>query len=267
MQSESPVMLITGASSGIGLATARLFSQQGYRLVLAARRMERLLSLTDEIQQSGGQALPVQADVSRLDQVQSLVQQALERFGQIDVLLNNAGIGRLDWLERLDAVEEIEPQLQVNLWGAIQMTRAILPHMIARRSGHIILMNSLAGLIAPPTYSVYAASKYGLRGFTEALRREVGVWGIHVTGIYPGAVDTEFTEHAGIHRRTGVTTPRLLRLSAQQVAQAVFRTVQRPSKSIFLPTVMRPVVWLNACLPGVLDWAMERWFVRREREL
>ncbi len=267
MQSDSPVMLITGATSGIGLATARLFSQQGYRLVLAARRLDRLVSLVAEIQRNGGQALAVQTDIGCQEDVQRLAQQAMENFGQVDILLNNAGIGRLGWLESLDARDEIESQLRVNLVGLIQLTRAILPYMIARRSGHIIQINSLAGLIAPPTYSIYAASKFGVRGFTEALRREVGVWGVHVTGIYPGAVETEFANQAGIRRKTGITTPAPLRLNAEQVAQAVLRAVRRPCKSIILPAAMRPIVWMNACCPGVLDWAVERWFVRRERGL
>src|SRR3990170_4184146 len=204
--SSQPVILVTGASSGIGEATARLFAREGYRVAMGARRLDRLETLANEIQTSGDQALPVAADLTRLEDIQNLVKTTLDHYGQIDVLLNNAGYGRLDWLENLDPVKDIEGQLRINLVAVIQTAREVLPHMIARRSGHIINMASMAGLSAMPTYTIYAASKFGVRGFTEALRREVGVFGIHVSALYPGAVKTEFTEHAGINRKTGKTT-------------------------------------------------------------
>jgi short-subunit dehydrogenase len=176
----SPVILITGASSGIGAATARLFGQSGYRVILAARRQERLNSLADEINKMGGEALVVPTDLSQYKEIQALVARSLEEFTQIDILFNNAGFGRLDWLENLDPLADIEPQLQTNLHGTIQLTRAVLPHMISRRKGQIIMMGSLASLIGTPTYTIYAASKFGLRGFTQALRREVNIYGIQV---------------------------------------------------------------------------------------
>jgi NADP-dependent 3-hydroxy acid dehydrogenase YdfG len=113
----SPVILITGASSGIGAATARLFARHGYRLVLAARRMERLQSLADEIHAQGGQALPVRADVSRLEDIHCLVDTTLQEYGQIDILFNNAGFGRLNWLESLEPHQDIQAQIEVNLLG------------------------------------------------------------------------------------------------------------------------------------------------------
>jgi short-subunit dehydrogenase len=263
--SEQPVILITGASSGIGAATARLFGAKGYRVVLAARRRERLEALADEIHQLGGQALPVVADMNRLEDIQNLSMRALSVYGQVDILLNNAGFGRLDWLEKLEPEHDIAAMLRVNLLGVIQLTRAVLPAMIAQHKGHIINVSSLAGLVGTPTYSVYAASKYGVRGFTEALRREVGVYGIHVSGIYPGAAETEFADHAGIQRVTNVSTPALLRLSAEDVAQAVWRVARRPSRMTVLPGVMWLAVWLNALCPGVVDGLVERWFVQKER--
>ncbi len=259
------VMLITGASSGIGAATARLFAHQGYRVVLAARRLDRLESLSREIRTSGGDALAVSADITRQDEIEHLVLAALEHYGRIDLLLNNAGFGRLDWLEKLDPLEDIEAQIRVNLLGTVQMTRAVLPHMLAQRSGHIINMASMASFVATPTYSIYAASKYALRGFTDALRREVQPLGIHVSGIYPGAVTTEFSEHARIRRRTGVTTPARLRLSAETVAASVLQVARRPRRAVILPAVMRWVIWLNAAFPGVMDTLIERSFTRRER--
>lgn len=263
--SSDPVIIITGASSGIGEATARLFASSGYRVVLAARRIEKLNDLAKEIQSNGGQALVVLTDITQLDQIDNLVSQTLEHFGKIDVLLNNAGLGRLGWLEKLDPKGDIEFQIQVNLIGMIQMTRAVLPHMIARKQGHIINMGSIAGLIATPTYSVYAATKYGLRGFTEALRREVSIHGINVTGIYPGGVATEFGEKAGIKRKTKVSTPGFLKLTAGDVARTVLRVVKKPYRAVIIPGLMRPTVWLSVIFPDIVDWIIERRFTRRER--
>ncbi len=127
---QSPVILITGGSSGIGEATARLFAGEGYRVVLAARRYERLQALAQEIQDAGGQALAVETDVSQLASIRNLVDATLAHYGQIDILFNNAGFGRLNWLEKLDPVDDIETVIKTNLTGLIQTTWTVLPHMI-----------------------------------------------------------------------------------------------------------------------------------------
>lgn len=147
----------------------------------------------------------------------------------------------------------------------MQTARAVLPHMIERKQGHIINMGSIAGLIATPTYTIYAATKYGLRGFTEALRREVSIHGIGVTGIYPGGVATEFGEKAGIKRKTKVSTPALLKLTAEDVAQSVLRVVKKPYRAVIIPGLMRPTVWLSVIFPGLVDKIIERRFTKRER--
>lgn len=263
----APVILITGASSGIGEATARLFAREGYRTILAARRLDRLQALAGEIVQSGGSALPVATDLSVLENIHNLVSTAIAEYGQIDVLFNNAGFGRISWLEDLHPLEDIEAQLRVNLLGVIQTTRAVLPHMITRRAGHIINMASMAGWIATPTYSVYAASKFAVRGFSDGLRREVGVYGIHVSAVYPGGVETEFSQHARIRRKTGLSTPSGLRLSADDVASAVLQLVRRPRRTLILPGVLRLAIWLNILAPGLVDYFIERRFTLPERGL
>jgi len=262
----NPVIIITGASSGIGAATARFLGEQGYRVVLAARRLDRLGQIADEIQVSGGQAFPVQTDITQLENTQQLVEKTIEKYGQIDILLNNAGFGRLKWLEMLDPIKDIELQLQVNLHGVIQITRAVLPHLIERRSGHIINMASVAGLIGTPTYTIYAATKFGVRGFTEALRREVSIWGINVSGIYPGSVITEFQQHMGVDRKTGLSTPRFMQLTAEGVARTIYRVIQRPRRTVIIPWFMRGTYWLNLLLPGLVDYAIKQRFTKRERK-
>lgn len=260
-----PVVLITGASSGIGEASARLFAAAGYRVALAARRRERLEALADEIQAAGGAALAVTVDVAELAAVQHLAQTVLDQWGQVDVLFNNAGKGRMDWLDQLDPQAGIHEQILVNLLGTIQVTRAFLPGMIERRSGHIINMASMGGWVATPTYSVYAASKFGVRGFSEALRREVRVFGIQVSVIYPGGVRTEFKDHAGIRRKTGYTTPKALLLESEQVAQAVLGLVRRPRRTVILPPLMRLSIWMNFFFPGLVDRVLEKKFTIPER--
>jgi len=267
MAGNEPVILVTGASSGIGEAVARRFGRQGYRVILAARRGDRLQAIAQEIRAEGGRAFPVVTDLSRLDQIHHLVESSLAEYGQIDVLCNNAGFGRIKFLEDLDPVADIESQLLVNLTGLIQVTRGVLPYMIGRRMGHIVNMASMAGFLGSPTYTIYAASKYGVRGFSEALRREVGVFGIRVTCVYPGGVKTDFAHHAGIQRKTGFTTPARLRLRPEQVAQAVVDVVRRPRPTVILPPPMAVVAWLNFLFPGIVDWIIEQRFTRPERGL
>ena len=264
---DQPVLIVTGASSGIGEAVARLFAGKGYRVVLAARRIERMDKIVDEIIAGGGQAIAIQADLKKYEDIQGLVSTTLSSYEQVDVLVNNAGFGRLRWLEQLDPVDDIQAQLQINLIATILMSREVLAHMIERRSGHIINMGSLGGFIATPTYTVYSASKFGVRGFTEALRREVGIYGIQVTGIYPGGVKTEFKHHTGAGRKTGRTTPSSLRLEPEEVARAIWKVVNHPRRTVIMPWQMRLTVWMNRFFPGVADWVIENRFTRLEREL
>ena len=260
-----PVILVTGASSGIGEATARLFAHNGYRVALAARRFDRLQALAAEIHAGGGMALPIQVDLADLEAIQSMVKTTLDTWGQVDVLLNNAGFGRLDWLDKLEPEVDIQLQVVVNLLGAIQTTRALLPYMIERRQGHIINMGSVASLVASPTYSIYAATKFGLRGFSEALRREVGISGIKVSGVYPGGVRTEFDQHTKIKRKTGFTTPKRLKLEAEDVARAVAELVRHPRREMVLPKAWLLSIWINQLFPGFADRLVEKRFTRPEQ--
>jgi hypothetical protein len=261
-----PVAIVTGASSGIGKATARIFAAAGYRTVLAARSQDKLKDLAREIEEVGGEALVVPTDVGAWDQVQNLIDLTLKAYGQIDVLVNNAGMGRLTWLDQLDPQKGIAAQINVNLLGLIWVTRAVLPHMIERQSGQIINMGSLASFVATPSYSVYAATKFGLRGFSDALRREVSIYNIKVSVLYPGGVESEFASHAGIQRKTGFTTPEALRLTAEDVAQAVLGLTQRPRRNLVLPRLAYLSFWASYLFPGVVDWVMERFYTRPERQ-
>lgn len=267
MEAKGKVVIVTGASSGIGEATAREFAKEGSKVVLAARRVDRLESLAKEIAAmgTGAEALVVQADLSKLEDIQSLITKTLERFGRIDVLVNNAGFGRLDWLENLDPVKDIQSQFDVNVLGVIQTTRQALPVMIKQRSGHIINMCSMAGLVATPTYTIYAACKHAVHGFSEALRREVKPWGIDVSMIYPGGVTTEFGSHAGIKRKTNATTPRFMLLTAEQVGQEVVNLVHRPRAMRIIPWLWTFTVWMNRNFNSFVDYTTINRFTIPER--
>ena len=268
MDPKGKVVIVTGASSGIGEATARQFGREGARIVLAARRVDRLEAVAKEIADmgTGAEVLVVAADLSKLEDIQSLVNQTLNKFGRIDVLVNNAGFGRLDWLENLDPIKDIQAQMDVNAMGVIQTTRQVLPVMIKQRGGHIINMGSMAGLIGTPTYTIYAASKHAVHGFSEALRREVKPWGIDVSVIYPGGVVTEFASHAGIKRKTKASTPKFMLLTADQVGAAVVKSVRSPRAMWIIPWLWTVSVWMNRFANWLVDYTTITRFTIPERE-
>ena len=268
MDIKNKVVIVTGASSGIGEATARAFGREGAKVVLAARRVDKLQTLAQEINSmnTGAETLVIQADLSKLEDIQAMIAQTIEKFKRIDILVNNAGFGRLDWLENLDPIKDIQAQIELNVLGVIQTTRQVLPVMMEQRAGSIINMCSMAGLVATPTYTVYAASKHAVHGFSEALRREVKPWGIDVSLIYPGGVVTEFTQHAGIRRRTNAKTPKSLLLTAEQVANAVVKLVKRPRRMLIIPWLWSVTVFMNRFLPGLVDYTTIKRFTIPERE-
>ena len=171
------VIIVTGASAGIGEAAARAFGRAGAKVVLAARRAERLERLAAEIRAEGGTALPIPTDVTNTNQIENLVRATLEAYGRIDVLANIAGWGRYDWLEELSA-ENLRMQYEVNVIGMAEMIRQVLPVMKAQRAGHILNMSSYASEIATPPLTVYASTKYAVEGLSDGLRRELLPWGI-----------------------------------------------------------------------------------------
>jgi NADP-dependent 3-hydroxy acid dehydrogenase YdfG len=256
---QGKVILITGASSGIGAAAARLFARQGCPVAVAARRFERLEQLAAEIRAEGGQALPLALDVTQPAQIDAAVQSTLQAFGHIDILFNNAGFGRVDWLERLDPVEDIQAQINVDLVGMILMARAVLPPMYARHSGHIINMSSIAGWIAPPLYTIYSAGKFGVRGFSEALRREARPLGVNVSVIYPGSARTEFVSHMGASAaKRRFKTPDWLAMTADDVARLVVDLARHPRRGLVTPWFMVIARFLNTHFMGPSDFVQSR---------
>jgi short-subunit dehydrogenase len=261
---QKKVVLITGASSGFGADAARLLAKEGCIVVLTARRKDRLDTLVEEIGKGGGQADAIQLDVSQKSQIEEVIRTVLDKYGHIDILLNNAGMGRLDWLEVLDPSDDIDMQIDVNLRGVLQVTRAVLPSMLARRTGHIINMSSIAGLIAAPMYTVYAATKFGMRGFTDALRREVAPFGIQVSGLYPGPATTEFGQQSGDNPlKRNIKIPGWLYMSSEYVARQTVHLVHHPRRNLVIPWWFKPILGFEGMFPWLVDWILKVAFVNR----
>jgi NADP-dependent 3-hydroxy acid dehydrogenase YdfG len=184
------VVVITGASSGLGEATARLLSAQGASVVLGARRIDRLRLLADELTGSGGKALALATDVTHSDQVKKLVDKAVQTYGRIDVMCNNAGLMPHSPLERLK-IEDWDRMIDVNIKGVLYGIAAALPYMKRQKAGHIINVSSVAGHKVRAGGAVYAATKHAVRALSEALRQEVKPYNIRTTVISPGAAATE----------------------------------------------------------------------------
>lgn len=194
------IALVTGASSGIGAATARRLGEDGASVVLVARRKDRLTELAAEIEKAGGTALVVEADIADRAQAEAAVQETVERFGRLDILVNNAGLMLLGPVVGAD-VEEWERMIAVNVQGLLYTTRAALPHLLRaaedgpRRVADIVNISSIAGRVAWNGYGVYNLTKFGMNGFTESLRQEVTRRHVRVGVLEPGGVDTELGSH------------------------------------------------------------------------
>jgi NADP-dependent 3-hydroxy acid dehydrogenase YdfG len=190
---EGKVVVITGASSGLGEAAARLLSAQGASVVLGARRADRLRSLADALTEGGGKATALTADVTDCGQVKALVEAAVQTYGRVDVMINNAGVMPQAAFERL-RIDEWDRTIDVNVKGVLYGIAAALPYMMQQKSGQFINVSSVAGHKVGPGAAVYAATKHAVRALSEGLRQEVKPYNIRTTVISPGAVATELPD-------------------------------------------------------------------------
>lgn len=262
---KGKVVLITGASSGFGKDAAYLFAAEGAKVVLAARRLDRLQKLADSIQRLGGEAFAVPVDITKQAEINLMVHTAIELYDQIDILFNNAGFGRLDWLDKLEPPRDIDTQINVNLIGMIHVTRAVIPYMKTRRSGHIINMSSIAGWISAPSYTIYAATKFGVRGFTTALRRELAPFDIKVSGIYPGPAQTEFGWGNKKSRRPKWFN--LFFIPAEVVSHRVLQLAKRPRRTVIVPWWFAWIAWGENHFPGIADYLIQKFYTDPSRRL
>jgi NADP-dependent 3-hydroxy acid dehydrogenase YdfG len=260
------VVLITGASSGFGRDAAHLFAQEGCKVALAARRLNRLQKLADQIQNLGGEAIVLPVDVTKRAEIDLMIRNLIEIYGRIDILFNNAGFGSIDFLEDLDPDRDISVQVQVNLTGLMLVTRAVLPHMIAQRQGHIINMASVSAWIPAPTYSVYSATKAGVRAFSNALRREMIQHNIKVSTLYPAPSKTEFSWSVTRKHRKPAWFKYIF-IPSDKISQQVVDLAERPRRSVTLPFWFRLIGFLDLAIPGIMDWLVKTLYTRQIKKL
>lgn len=255
------VVIVTGASSGIGAATARAFGRAGDRVVITGRRAERLQALASELPDT----VVVPADLTEPGSVAKVVDAAVGRYGTVDVLVNNAGTARCyDWLERV-AEGDIRAEIEVNLVVPVLLARAVLPLMQARGRGVIVNVASVAGKVGAPTTSIYNTAKFGLDGFTQALRREVLSQGVQVCIIYPGPTSgTEFGRHRSPNRMR-IGRPAFMSTTAEAVADAIVGLADRPRARRVIPPLFAPIIAVNSVWPALVDRIVVR-AARRARQ-
>lgn len=238
---KDKVVVITGASSGLGEATARLLSSQGAIVVLGARRMERLQSLVTELNSAGGRAVAIATDVADREQVKALVDRTVDQFKRVDVMINNAGLMPQAPLERLK-IDEWDQMIDVNVKGVLYGIAAALPHMIRQKSGHIINVSSMAGHKVGPGWVVYAATKHAVRVISEGLRMEVKPHNLRTTVICPGAVATELPK--SVHEQdiaAGVQDfYNAIAIPADSFARTVAFAISQPADVDINEIVFRP---------------------------
>ncbi|NIK71836.1 MULTISPECIES: SDR family oxidoreductase [unclassified Paenibacillus] len=238
---KGKVVIITGASSGIGEATARLLAENGAKVVLAARREDRLHAIVNDIKQNGGEAVSVKANVVSADDMKSLAQFALDKYGRIDVLVNNAGIMPSSRMNEL-RVEEWEQMIDVNIKGVLYAIAAVLPIMREQKSGHVINLSSTSGYHVSATSAIYAATKFAVRAISEGLRLEESASsGIRSTVVAPGLTSTElFGSITSPEVQAVASQIRDMGIAPSRIAKAIAYAISEPDDALISEIMVRP---------------------------
>lgn len=252
---QGTTVIITGATSGIGRATALEFASAGAQVVVAGRREQRLQELTAELESKGSAALAVRADVADQAQVEAVIEKTIARFGRVDTLINNAGVAIAARFEQV-ALEDFRRLMEVNFWGAVYACRAVLPQMRAQGGGGVIInVSSIFGKRGMPFETAYCASKFALAGFSEALRAEVMSDGIDVSTIFPGAVETEIFEAAA--NQTGLEMPSYVpKFPARELARLIVQDARFPQPEVVMALDAQAINLFNKFMPGLMDLAL-----------
>ena len=269
MELGNKIGIVTGASRGIGVVIAERLARKGVDLVLAARSKDDLEQTAELVRKHGRRALPVATDVSDVTQLQALVDAANTEFGRVDLLVNNAGIEFPGHSESLD-IDQIEAGVHVNLTALIQLTRLVIPQMIERKSGHVCNIASVAGKVARPFATVYAATKHGVVGFSWSLRAELASLGVEVSVVCPGYISdvgmfADRTSELGVEM-----PPRTLKaVSSEQVVNETIKSIERNRAEVIVgPLVMKIADVAHAISPdfamGVARRSGSYDYVRRE---
>ena len=245
---QDKVAVVTGASSGIGRATALALAEHGAPLVVAARNQVGLQEVARAIEERGREALVVPTDVTQQDQVERLVQATLARWGRVDILVANAGAYVRSRIERV-TVADCERSLAVNFYGALYAILAVLPQMRRQGSGHLVLVTSMDGRKGLPLDAPYVVAKFALSGLGDVLRQELHGTGIHTSIVYPGRVDTPMIASIEVPRISAKIPP-------EAVARAIIRAIHRRQAEVVLPFGAKLLDALDFLSPRLGDWAV-----------
>ncbi len=251
------VALVTGASSGIGRATAIAFAQRGYAVGLLARRAEKLEEVAQDCRAAGGQTLMLVADVSRRQEVEQAVASTVEKFGRLDVMVNNAGYGVFSPVIDLDE-KALRDIFEVNFYGVWYGLVAAARVMVSQGHGHIFNVSSIIGKRGTPMHGAYCATKFALCGLSESARVELRPAGVHVTVVCPALTETEFFSRGSMARRAGKSFSRFSRtMPPEPIGQAIARTAGRRKPELVFTFGGRLLTWIAALCPGTADAMME----------
>jgi short-subunit dehydrogenase len=249
MDFKNKVVLITGASSGIGKETAMQFAKKGAHVVIVARRKQKLEELSHDLKKLTATILFFECDVSDKFQVERMSKLVLEKFGSIDILVNNAGFAIYGSFSDL-TVEEVESQMATNYFGMIYCTKNFLPTMIAKKSGHIVNVASVAASFGLPGIASYCASKFAMLGFSEGLKHELKSTGVEITVVSPIMVRTNFFDHPSFKKMPKYSP---ISLSDATVAKAILRAANSSRLEIIVPFVVRVAVWMKNTFPYLIN--------------
>lgn len=255
----SSTVFITGASEGIGKATALLFAKNGYDLIITARTKDKLEATAEELRILNRNVLAISTDVSNYSAVEALVNLSLERFSKIDVLVNNAGICMTAPMAKT-TMEDWQKIIDVNLWGYIHTINLLLPHFLERKQGSIINVGSFGGKIPLPNMTAYCTSKYAITGLTETLRLELEPQGIHVSGVHPSVTNSDFLERAVFKDSDPEQMKQILSSpfvsQPEDVAKAIWDAVKHPQAEVVVGSAKIPT-FLNRLFPGVTQGMLQ----------
>ena len=255
--------VVTGASSGIGAATARALGREGARVVLMARGADALEREAQAVRDAGGEAHPLCVDVGDHEAVAAAAERVLEGLGVPDVIVNNAGAGRFLFIDETDA-EELVQMTAVPYFAAFFVTRAFIEPMLARGTGTILMVNTPASVIPWPGALGYASARFALRGFTQALRQDLRGTGLQVSSVTPGKVTSSYFErNPGAEDRIPSVERLVPALSPEQVADHIVRALRRDAKDVYVPFALRATMLFARLAPGALMWANARTGARR----
>ncbi len=249
MNFKDKVVLITGASSGIGRASAIQFAKRGASIILVARRKEKLDQVDMELKKFNISTLVCECDISDKSQVKKISELILEKYESVDILVNNAGFAIYGSVSNL-TIEEIESQMATNYFGMVYCTKIFLPSMIKKKSGHIVNVASVAGSFGLPGIASYCASKFAMLGFSEGLNHELKGSGVGVTVVSPIMVRTNFFDHSSFENIPKYSPTSL---SAETVAKAILKASNSSRLEIIVPSVVRIAVWLKHTFPYLIN--------------